>query len=235
MSVLDKADAIIGTGDESLRRYEMLVGTHQQMTSLPYYINVSESLSFPPIVPPAETEPFRFVASAQLIHRKGLDVLIKACRQLPGDGWTLEIFGDGPLRTPLEELCRDVRRPIYFRGLLPYERRADVFRGKHCFVFSTRWDGWGMVLPEALAMGLPVITTDQAMSAHDFIRDGENGQIGPADDEEFLASAMLKAMSSRHTLTAQSIAAKRSLLGYTPENGADRLVGFLSQVAREAA
>jgi glycosyltransferase involved in cell wall biosynthesis len=92
-----------------------------------------------------------------------------------------------------------------------------------------------MVLPEALAMGLPVITTDQAMSAHDFIRDGENGQIGPADDEEFLASAMLKAMSSRHTLTAQSIAAKRSLLGYTPENGADRLVGFLSQVAREAA
>ena len=235
MSVLRRADSVIGTGDESVRRYRNLTYPHQRVVSLPYYINLTEHLQAPPIVPPADSEPFRFVASAQLIHRKGLDVLINACRHLPDGGWTLEIFGDGPLRGELEELGRSVRKPICFRGLLPYDRKDEVFRGKHCFVFSTRWDGWGMVLPEALAMGLPVITTNQAMSAHDFVQDGINGQIGPADDEAFLASAMLKAISSRHTLTTQSIAAKAALRGYTPEHGADRLVGFLSEVAGVAA
>ena len=235
MSVLRNADAIIGTGNESARRYRQLVGGRQPVASVPYYIDVARQLSEPPISPPAVTEPFRFVASAQLIHRKGLDVLINACRRLPDCGWTLEIYGDGPLKSELQELCRQIARPIRFCGLLPYNQRNDIFRGKHSFVFSTRWDGWGMVLPEALAMGLPVITTDQAMSAHDFVRDGENGQIGPADDESFLASAMLKAMSSRDTLTTQSIAAKQSLTGYTPQHGAERLVGFLSSVANKAA
>jgi len=235
MSVLRNADAIIGTGSESARRYHQLTGGRQPVASVPYYIDVAEQLSERPISPPAVTEPFRFVASAQLIHRKGLDVLINACRQLPDDGWTLDIYGDGPLRSELEERCRQIRKPVFLRGLMPYDKKDDVFRGKHCFVFSTRWDGWGMVLPEALAMGLPVITTDQAMSAHDFIRHGENGQIGPAGDEGFLASAMLNAMSSRHTLTIQSIAAKKSLRDYTPSHGAERLIGVLNEVARRAA
>ena len=231
MSVLKRANAVIGTGAESVRRYQKLAAPHQLVASLPYYINMAEYLSSPPIVPPAKMEPFRFVTSAQLIYRKGLDVLVNACRRLPDDGWTLEIYGEGPLRGALEKLSRQVGKPIHFRGLLPYDRKDEVFRGKHCFVFSTRWDGWGMVLPEALAMGLPVITTDQAMSAHDFVRHGENGQIGPANDEAFLASAMLKAMSSRDTLAAQSVAAKAALLDYTPENGADRLVRFLAKIA----
>ena len=235
MSVLKHADAIIGTGDESARRYRQLARGHQPVTSVPYYIDVADQLAEPPILPPAVTEPFRFVASAQLIYRKGLDVLINACRQLPDDGWTLEIYGDGPLRNELEERCRQIRKPVFLRGLMPYDQKDGVFRGKHCFVFSTRWDGWGMVLPEALAMGLPVITTDQAMSAHDFIRHGENGQIGPAGNEGFLASAMLNAILSRDTLTTQSIAAKKSLRDYTPNHGAERLVGVLHEVARRAA
>ncbi|MEQ9408095.1 MAG: glycosyltransferase family 4 protein [Fuerstiella sp.] len=235
LSVLRRADGIIGTGEESARRYRRIAEPDQPVTSVPYYIDLTGYLAAPPVSAPTDGEPYRFVASAQLIRRKGLDVLINACRRLPETGWTLEIYGDGPLRGELEALCRRVRRPVYLRGLLPYERRDEVFRGKHCFVFSTRWDGWGMVLPEALAMGLPVITTDQAMSAHDFIRAGENGQIGPADDESYLASAMLNALSSPQTLTAQSIAARASLSDYRPEAGAERLVNFLNQVAARAA
>ena len=98
MSVLQNADAVIGTGNESARRYRTLTSPRQPVASVPYYVDVSEQLAAPPVAPPNDGEPFRFVASAQLIHRKGLDVLINACRRLPDDGWTLEIFGDGPLR-----------------------------------------------------------------------------------------------------------------------------------------
>ena len=235
MAVVRRADAVIGTGLETARRYRLWARPDQPVESVPYCVDVSRQLSFPPLSPPEDNEPYRFVASAQLIRRKGLDVLINACRRLPETGWTLEIFGDGPLKDELQRQAEQTNRPVFFRGLVPYDRKDDVFRGRHCFVFSTRWDGWGMVLPEALAMGLPVITTDQAMSAHDFIRDGENGHIGPAEDEQFLADAMKKAMAARKSLTEQSVAAKKSLSAYTPENGADRMVGFLSSVAGKAA
>lgn len=235
MSVVERADAVLGTGTESARRYDLLTRPDQPVDSVPYYVDVSEQLREPPVEPPAHDEPYRFVASAQLIHRKGLDVLIDACAQLPPDGWTLDIFGDGPLRQTLEQQASATGRPINFCGLLPYEQKDDVFRNRHCFVFSTRWDGWGMVLPEALAMGLPVITTDQAMSAHDFISEGDNGRIVPADDADRLADAMKSAIRSQQDLTSQSLAAKNSLANYSPEFGADRLVNFLQQVSSRAA
>ena len=235
MSVVKRADAVIGTGIESARRYQRLSRPDQKIGSVPYYVDVSSQLAVPPIAPPADDSPYRFVASSQLIHRKGLDVLIEACRLLPPTGWTLDIFGDGPLRSELEQHARSTGRPITFQGLLPYEEKDRVFENRHCFVFSTRWDGWGMVLPEALAMGLPVISTDQAMSAHEFIRDGVNGRIGPAEDVEYLANAMRQAMESRSTLREQSIAAKESLAEYTPEIGAARLVELLQETAARAA
>lgn len=235
MSILSKADAVIGTGVEAARRYRELTRPDQAVESVPYYVDVSAQLQTPPVTPPMDIEPYRFVASAQLIHRKGLDVLIRACERLPESGWTLEIFGDGPLKRTLEQQAARTARPVFFRGLLPYEQKDKVFQNRHCFVFSTRWDGWGMVLPEALAMGLPVITTDQAMSAHDFIRDGRNGRIVPANDSIRLAEAMSAAIDSRDNLTRQSIAAKESLAEYSPEVGAEKLIGFLRQVSAKAA
>lgn len=233
-SIVDRADAVLGTGTESARRYRRITTEHKPVESLPYYVDMARQLATETVACPAAGEPFRFVASAQLIHRKGLDVLIAACEQLPRDGWTLDIFGDGPLRQELQESAVEIGRPITFHGLLPYERKHEAFVGRHCFVFSTRWDGWGMVLPEALAMGLPVISTDQAMSAHDFITPA-NGQIIPADNASRLAQAMRTAINTQHNLPQQSIAAKEALANYRPELGAERLVTVLSAMAGKAA
>ena len=234
-AVLSRASGVIGTGQEAARRYRRLTAAQTAVTSVPYCVDVSEDLQGAPLTPPAADEPYRFVASSQLIHRKGIDVLLEACRMLPESGWTLDIYGDGPLRAQLQEQSAAMGDRVLFHGLLPYDQRQQVFAAKHCFVFSTRWDGWGMVLPEALAMGLPVVTTDQAMSAHDFIADGENGQIVPAEDPERLAAAMREAMQSREQLRQQSVAARESLRDYSPDAGARRLVEFLSTVARPAA
>lgn len=234
-SVLSRASGVIGTGEESARRYQRLTDDDTPVTSVPYCVDVSQELRGVPLAPPNPDENYRFVASSQLIHRKGIDVLLKACRQLPESGWSLDIYGDGPLREQLEAQSADLRELVRFHGLLPYDERHKVFQDKHCFVFSTRWDGWGMVLPEALAMGLPVVSTDQAMSAHDFITEGQNGQIVPSEDPERLAAAMRRAMDTRDDLHRQSAAARESLRDYSPHNGARRLVDFLTSVARPAA
>lgn len=234
-AVLSRASGVIGTGQESARRYRGFTTPATPVTSVPYCVDVSADLLGAPLDPPADHEPYRFVASSQLIHRKGIDVLLQACRRLPESGWTLDIYGDGPLREQLQQQSAPLCDRVRFHGLLPYDQRHQVFAGKHCFVFSTRWDGWGMVLPEALAMGLPVVTTDQAMSAHDFITEGENGRIVPAEDPERLAAAMNESLQSRHQLRQQSIAARESLRDYSPGHGARELVEFLTTVARPAA
>lgn len=233
-AILRNAAGVLGTGEESARRYRRMVDQKKPVESLPYYVDLSERLKRPPISGPAEGEPFRFVASAQLIHRKGLDVLIDACAMLPEQGWSLDVFGDGPLRQTLQQQASRTARPIFFRGLLPYDRNQEMFENRHCFVFSTRWDGWGMVLPEALAMGLPVISTDQAMSAHEFITPA-NGQIVRADDAAQLAQAMQHVMDDRRSLSNRSIAAREALVDYRPDVGAERLVSVLSQITRKAA
>ena len=90
-----------------------------------------------------------------------------------------------------------------------------------------------MVLPEAMALGLPAISTNQAMSAHDFVRDQQNGFIGPAEDSSFLAQSMRYFLEHREAIPAFSKAARMAMTDYTPQEGARRLVNFVQDVTRK--
>ena len=129
-----------------------------------------------------------------MIGRKGIDVLLAACERLPKAGWTLTLAGDGPLRTKLEQAFRHRWGPdqVSFLGEIPYAERATIFEGHHVFVFPSRWDGWGMAPVEAMAAGLPVISTDQVMSMREFMREGENGYLVASEDPIALADRMCR-------------------------------------------
>jgi glycosyltransferase involved in cell wall biosynthesis len=227
--VMNKCDGVIATGMESARRYQKLLGDNRPVTSVPYYIPLDEWLELPLVEPLQPNEPVRFVTLAQLIPRKGLDVLIEACRQLPSYGWTLDIYGEGPERSQLQQSVRQSGLPITIHQPLPFESRTIGFRGKHCFVFPTRWDGWGMVVVEALAAGLPVISTDQAMSAHDFINES-NGRLVPADEKHRLGQAMCELMADRETLPRYSVSARNAVHHLSAREGAVQLVHFAQRL-----
>ncbi|RMF09123.1 MAG: glycosyltransferase [Alphaproteobacteria bacterium] len=230
--VLKHCRGVIGTGVESARRYQKIIG-ERPAVSVPYYVPLDDWLALPVPQKRAPDSPTRFVTLAQFIHRKGLDVLIEACRGLPKEGWTLEVFGDGPERAKLQSRVDELGIPVKLHHPIPFARRTEAFKDKHCFVFPTRWDGWGMVIPEALAAGLPVITTVQAMSAHDFVSDGEVGWIGPAEDPQFLLDSMLKVINSPERSHAMSQAARNAVADYRPEVGARRLAEFIDRHTSE--
>jgi glycosyltransferase involved in cell wall biosynthesis len=230
MLVAGSASGIIATGKESGCRYRKLMMTSIPVISIPYYVDLNTFLETPLVPIPSPGDCVKFVTSGQLVDRKGVDVLLDACKLLPKTGWSLDIFGSGPAERLLIRQAHDLGDSVQFRGPLPYDRRQEAFRGYHCFVFSTRNDGWGMVLPEALAHGLPVISTDAAMSAHDFIVNGENGYMGPAGDAEFIARSMLNLIESPSLIGPFSIAARQCLRDYNPVRGAQRLVAFLKEV-----
>lgn len=223
--VMARCDGVIATGVESARRYQRLIRGCHPVTSVPYYIPLDEWLALPLVESLHPDEPVRFVTLAQLIPRKGLDVLLEACRQLPATGWTLEIYGEGPDRGRLQQSATESGLPITIHSPLPFETRTAGFRGKHCFVFPTRWDGWGMVVVEALAAGLPVISTDHAMSAHDFINES-NGRMVPAEDTHSLARAMKEMLANRAALPQCSRSARESVRDFSPSKGAEQMLNF---------
>lgn len=223
--ILRSCHGVIATGKESARRYRLLLGDDRPVTNVPYYIPLESWLSQPLVRAPAANAPIRFVTLAQLVHRKGLDVLIEACQQLPKGSYAVDVYGDGPLRAWLQRQIYDAGVSVSLHLPLPFDRRMEAFAGRHCFVFPTRWDGWGMAPVEALAAGLPVIASDQCMSAYDFISPDADGWIVPCAADAF-TKAMQQVIDHRERLPAMSAAARGSTEGYRPEIGAAELIRF---------
>jgi glycosyltransferase involved in cell wall biosynthesis/peptidoglycan/xylan/chitin deacetylase (PgdA/CDA1 family) len=227
--MLRQAAGVIGMGREAEARFAKLVGANKPSASVPYYLDLDEFLKLPIPVAPAKTAPVRFFTAAQMIGRKGIDVLLAACERLPIAGWTLTLAGDGPLRTKLEQEFRHRWGPdqVSFLGDIPYAERAAIFEGQHVFVFPSRWDGWGMAPVEAMAAGLPVISTDQVMSMREFVREGENGYLIASEDPIALADRMCRFLFHPEQIPLMGQAARAALADYRPDVGASRLIDFL--------
>lgn len=227
--ILRRCRGVIGTGVEPARRYRALLGDDRPVTSVPYYVPLDEWLSLPGATPPQDGEPLQFLTLAQLIPRKGIDILIEACGLLPRTGWRLDVYGDGPERARLQRAIAARDLPIHLHRPLAFDRRTEPFHTAHCFVFPSRWDGWGMAPVEALAAGLPVIATDQTMSAYDFIRNNVNGCIVPCDAGT-IAAAMQAVISQPERLPTLADAARDSISGYDPKAGAREFIKFCREL-----
>lgn len=149
-------------------------------------------LAFQPVesVPPKEKV---FLAAGRLDagHTKGFDVLIKAFGMTSND-WPLQILGAGHPESvaryrALAQEC-GVGDRVQFLGYagdpLPLYRRASVF------VLSSRYEGFGMVLIEAMSQGCAPIACDYKGRQREIITSGEEGIVCPVDDAEALARAM---------------------------------------------
>lgn len=125
------------------------------------------------------TEQTVFVAAGQFIHRKGFDVLIKAFADVD-DSFGLYIIGGSALPEYIE--MADNRKNIHFVEFLKPENLNDYYYAADIFVHPTREDIWGLVINEAIAKGLCVISTDKCIAASELIDDMKNGIIVKADN-----------------------------------------------------
>ncbi len=143
------------------------------------------------------------VSVGQFIHRKGFDVLIRAAAELGRDVGVYIIGG-----RETEEYSRlraDLKASnVHFVDFLPADRLRQYYRAADLFVLPTRTDVWGLVVNEAMAQGLPVVTTDRCGAGLEMIQDGLNGRIVPVDDVAALANAV-------RSLLAPGVAIEMSL------------------------
>jgi colanic acid/amylovoran biosynthesis glycosyltransferase len=142
------------------------------------------------------------LAVGRLVEKKGLADLVQACGLLAGRGvkFRLEIAGDGPLRSELEAAAALSGAPVIFHGALSPEavlelyRRAAVFC-LPCVVASTGdRDGLPTSVLEAMALGVPVVTTD-VNGLRELVVDGQTGLVVPERDPTAVAEALGRVLS----------------------------------------
>jgi len=148
--------------------------------------------------------PLRVLWAGTFSIRKGAHYLLSAWRRLaPGRKAALQIFGanDVPRR-----LTADLPHSIEFNSTIPHADLFERYRAADVLVFPTLCDGFGMVVTEAFAQGLPVIVTTRAGAA-DLVRHGENGLIIPAGNAAALAETLEWCIAHRTELKAMRNAA----------------------------
>jgi glycosyltransferase involved in cell wall biosynthesis len=110
-------------------------------------------------------------------------------------------------------------------GFKPWEELAAVYASAQLLCVPSRHDGWGLVVAEGLAAGLPVISTDRTGAAIDLVRPGTNGWILRAGDGAALAVAMREAAAlDASARRAMSAAARASVAHHTLDDGAERFL-----------
>ncbi len=130
---------------------------------------------------------FVYLFIGRLIPQKGVDTLLRAFAHL--ESGTLLVVGDGVDRRSLEDLALElhINHRVTFLGARRDLR--SLFAAADCFVMPSRWEGFSIVLLQALAGQMPVVATDYG-SVRSVLRDGESGLIIPVDDVEALGRAL---------------------------------------------
>lgn len=129
---------------------------------------------------------FTVIAVGQLIPRKGFDILIQSLNYL-SDNVQVCFVGAGEKSKYDNIIPKNPNIFIKFLDFCERDLLNKYYRASDIFVFPSREDVWGLVVGEAMAQGLPVITTDMCLSGKAMINDGENGYIVPVDDCKKLA------------------------------------------------
>ena len=117
----------------------------------------------------------------QFIPRKGFDLLLKAWANLPLEE-TLCIVGQDAPREYLDLKESLHLENVQFVGFRKKEALWDYYKAADLFVLPTREDIWGLVINEAMACGLPVITTRNCVAGVELVENGVNGYVVPNED-----------------------------------------------------
>ncbi|MDO4350880.1 MAG: glycosyltransferase family 4 protein [Eubacteriales bacterium] len=172
----------------------------------------------------------RIVSVGRLHPQKNHKLLINAFAQIADEipDYTLEIYGDGELRDALQEQITrlDLKNRVFLKGSC-----ADIFdriRTAALFVLSSDYEGLPNALIEAMALGLPCISTDcRPGGAREIINNGFDGLIVPCNDTQALAKAIKKVICNDEFAKTLSARAPRNIRNFDKDRIYDEWEDFI--------
>jgi glycosyltransferase involved in cell wall biosynthesis len=205
-------DALVTLTDGDARAYDELLGGRLRLASIP------NAVAGPPAAAgrdPADPADGRLVlAAGRLTRQKGFDLLIPAFGRVAAEhpGWRLRICGGGPLRNELQEQIQAEGLAGVVELTGPVEDMDEQWKAASLFVLSSRYEGFPLVLLEAMARGVPVVAADCPTGPAELIDDRRNGLLVAARDIAALAGG-LGAMIADAELRRRCAAAATATVG----------------------
>lgn len=195
---------------KKLDRFVVLTSEDRQ--AWPELSNVTvipDPLSFIP-TQKSELTQKRVIAVGRYVYQKGFDLLLQAWARVEKlhPDWQLAIFGDGD-RTPYQQQAAQLGlSPECCQLNGPTSNIQQEYANSSLFVFSSRFEGFGMVLVEAMACGLPVISFACPCGPKDIVKHGEDGLLVENGNVEALAASLSQLMDNEPQRRSMSVAAQ---------------------------
>lgn len=170
----------------------------------------------------------RVIAVGRLDYQKGFDRLINVWELVKknsvSEGWRLDIFGQGEWLDMLEDMIQSKGLSDSTKINVPTDEIAKEYAGSSILAMTSHYEGFPMVMIEAMSAGLPVVTFDYKCGPRDIISDSIDGLIVPDGDLNAFATALLglmaddnrrKQMGSAATMIIDRYSEERVMLQWT--------------------
>ena len=209
VSHLEKLDRLVVLTDKD----------REAWTELSNVVTIPDPLPFVPISV-SSLSAKRVVAIARYSHEKGIDLLLEAWSKVEKiqKEWRLDVFGDGE-RTIYEQMIGNLE--IDQQRCQLHGRTNDVeyeYSQSSLFVLSSRFEGFGLVIIEAMSCGLPVLAFDCPWGPTEIITDGKDGLLVDNGNVSQLADSIIYLIDHPDVRKQMGEQAKRKSENYKIEN-----------------
>jgi len=227
-SVLKNCVAIVGIGTRAQTKYRTRF-TGIPVFNIPYCCSVE---SFHNLPLRKNNQQLNLLFCGQMIYRKGLDILLKAFELLTPQGdVALHLVGrEAELNEMMLILSPESRRKVIYHGFQSPEKLPEFFDKADVFILPSRYDGWGVVVNQALGAGLPIICSDQVGAGLDLVEEGKNGYLFRSGNVEELYSKIKYFLDCPDLIASMSACAREKSAEITPEKGSEMWLKVLNQV-----
>lgn len=158
------------------------------------------------------------ISTGRLVKRKGFDFLINSIANVDEKKVHALIVGDGPEKENLQTLAKklNISDRIHFLGFVSEEKKFQYLSNADVYVLSSVHEGFGIVLQEAMQVGLPIISTDNGGQV-DIIKEGKNGYLIKFGDVGGLAEKINKLAEDKKTINKFSRFNKKEIKKFKTE------------------
>ena len=210
-----RLDALVALTEQDVEEYDDLLRGQLKLEAIP---NTVRLLGGPEIDPSRNVA----VAAGRLgrLGQKGFDLLLLAWAKVAErhPDWRLRIHGEGPLRPQLEAMVRDLGLIDLVELPGAADDMGEALSEGSVFVLSSRYEGFPLILLEAMSKGLACVGFDCPTGPSEIIADHANGLLVPPEDVEALARSIVELIEDAELRRRLGDAAATTALEYTMES-----------------